>query len=262
MRRSRILARTLTARLPAIAVVAALALLATRVNYVPLWDGRIYADCIVDVALRALSPSALRCAEHVSHSYMAFAGAIQMLSPGSYPLILVANALLYLAACVAFFTIVRLAFPDNAHSLGRALLGVAFALHPAILASVVQPTIDFPLLPAFLWAVVFVLRRQRVALVAGRPGSRLREGDRCRVVRRARRFARPRSTSLRATEDGLKRTPNACAAGSAHDPSRRLRRVSRVSLDDPAGDRRLGGGHDAFVDPQTLHRSRASTARF
>ena len=97
---------------------------------------------------------------------MLFAGAIQMLSPGSYPLILLGNALLYVAACYAFFQIARLTFPGPTHDVGRALLGVAFALHPAVLASVVQPTIDFPLLPAFLWGVVFVLRGQRAWLIA------------------------------------------------------------------------------------------------
>jgi hypothetical protein len=97
---------------------------------------------------------------------MLFAGAIQMLSPGSYPLILIANTLLYVAACNAFFVIARLAFPAPEHDTGRALLGAAFALHPAVLASVVQPTIDFPLLPAFLWGVVFVLRGQRAWLIA------------------------------------------------------------------------------------------------
>ena len=97
---------------------------------------------------------------------MLFAGAIQMLSPGSYPLILIANTLLYVVACYAFFLIARLAFPAPAHDVGRALLCASFALHPAVLASVVQPTIDFPLLPAFLWGVVFVLRGQRAWLIA------------------------------------------------------------------------------------------------
>jgi hypothetical protein len=146
--------------------MAACALLASRLTYVPLWDGRIYADCIVDAAVGRLAPSTLRCSEHASHAYMLFAGAIQMLSPGSYPLMLVANGLLYVASCFAFFLIARLAFPGPAHDVGRALLGVAFALHPAVLASVVLPTIDFPLLPAFLWGVVFVLRGQRAWLIA------------------------------------------------------------------------------------------------
>lgn len=146
--------------------MVALALLASRLDYVPMWDGRIYADCIVTTALGALGASTLRCVDHVSHSYMLYAGAIQMLSPGSYPLILLANGLLYLASCAAFFLIVRRAFPEESHALGRGLASVAFALHPAILASVVQPTIDLPLLPGFLWGVVFVLRRNWVALIA------------------------------------------------------------------------------------------------
>jgi hypothetical protein len=96
---------------------------------------------------------------------MLFAGAIQMLSPGSYALILAANGILYLVACAAFHKLCKLAFPDSSHDLGRALLESAFVLHPAVLASVVQPTIDLPLLPAFLWGAVFLLRGRHVALI-------------------------------------------------------------------------------------------------
>jgi hypothetical protein len=153
------------ARLPVAAAAAALVLLATRIGYVPLWDGRIYADCIVDAAAGRLALSTLRCADHISHAYMLYAGAIQWLRPGSFPAILLANALLYLLACIAFVRLTRLAFPDDAHRVGRAFLGAAFALQPSILASVVQPTIDLPLLPGFLWGALFVLRRQWVRLV-------------------------------------------------------------------------------------------------
>src|SRR5687768_8705090 len=149
-----------------VTLVITLALLASQAAHVPFWDGRIYADCVIDAAEQRLAIDSLRCAEHISHAYMLYAGAVQMLSPGSFPLILLANALLYLLACAAFHRIASLAFPDSEHAFDRALLTSAFAAHPALLASVVQPNIDVPMLPALLWATVFALRRRWLALVA------------------------------------------------------------------------------------------------
>jgi len=143
-----------------------LALLASRSGHVPSWDGRIYGDCIIDAAERHLTLSSLRCSEHMSHAYMLYAGLIQMLSPGSFPLMLLANAILYLIACAGFYRLTQLAFPGPEHGVERGLLTSVFAAQPAILASVVQPNIDFPMLPAFLWGTVFIIRRQWVALIA------------------------------------------------------------------------------------------------
>jgi len=150
----------------AVVIVLTTAILASRLDFVPNWDGRFYADCIVDAALRKLAPSSLRCADHVSHAYMLYAGAVQMLSPGSYPLILAANAGLYLLACGAVHRLASLAFPGREHDLERAFPTALVAAQPAILAAVVQPNIDLPMLPAFLWGCVFVLRRQWIALIA------------------------------------------------------------------------------------------------
>ena len=150
----------------AMVIVLTTAILASRLDFVPNWDGRFYADCIVDAALRNLAPSSLRCADHVSHAYMLYAGAVQMLSPGSYPFILIANAGLYLLACLAVHRLASLAFPGRDHDLERAFLTSLVAAQPAVLAAVVQPNIDLPMLPAFLWGCVFVLRRQWIALIA------------------------------------------------------------------------------------------------
>src|SRR4029078_11771911 len=119
-----------------------LALLASRASYIPIWDGRIYAECIVDAGERHLALSTLRCVDHISHAYMLFAGAIQMLSPGSFPLMLLAHVILYLMGCAGFYRRAELAFPTDEHAMERALLTAVFAAQPAILASVVQPNID------------------------------------------------------------------------------------------------------------------------
>ncbi|HUQ79667.1 MAG TPA: hypothetical protein VM076_00945, partial [Gemmatimonadaceae bacterium] len=82
----------------AIAVAAALI---SQWQYSPMWDGRIYADCITEAA-RNFTPGALRCAGHASHAYIALVAAVQSIAPGSFPLLLLANAMLLLVACVGF----------------------------------------------------------------------------------------------------------------------------------------------------------------
>jgi hypothetical protein len=148
-----------------VAVAVPLMLLATRAGYVPMWDGRIYADCIIDAARQRLSLSSLRCADHISYVYMLYAGALQLISPASFPLMLLANALLWLVACAGFHRLTEIAFPGAEHRLDRSLLTAAFAFQPAILASVVQPNIDLPMLPAFLWATVFIVRLRWIPLI-------------------------------------------------------------------------------------------------
>lgn len=147
-------------------VAITLAMLASRASYVPTWDGRIYAECIVDAAVQRLSLDSLRCADHISQTYMLFAGAIQMLSPGSFPLMLLANAILYVVAIAGCYRLTTLAFPGDEHAVDRALLTSVVAAQPAMLASAVQPNIDFPMIPAFLWATVFIVQRRWLLVIA------------------------------------------------------------------------------------------------
>ena len=149
----------------ALAAVISVALLATRVGYQPIWDGRIYADCITEAA-RHFSPATLRCADHASQAYVALAAMVQALVPGSYPLLLATNAVLLAIACVGFHRVLRHVFPAPDLQLDRALLTAAVALQPSFLASVVHPGIDLPLLAGFVWCIAFALERRRLALVA------------------------------------------------------------------------------------------------
>jgi hypothetical protein len=147
-------------------LVVSIGLLATRLGMVPFWDGRIYADCLVDAAIRHLAVSTMRCGGHPSHAYILYAGAIQMLSPESFAPMLVANVVLYLLSCAAVYRLAQLAFPGEEHQSDRALITALVAVQPAVLASVVQPNIDLPLLPAFLWATVCIIRRRWLPLIA------------------------------------------------------------------------------------------------
>ncbi len=148
-----------------IVLVATVFLIARHGTLVPFWDGRAYADCIIDAAKRHLAPATLRCAGHPTQAFMLFAGAIQMLSPESFYPMLLAQTLLYLLSCAAVYRLAQLAFPGEAHRVDRALVTAVFAAQPVVLASVVQPNIDLPLLPAFLWGTVFIIRRRWLPLI-------------------------------------------------------------------------------------------------
>jgi hypothetical protein len=153
--------------LPAIAAVASCILIATRYDYVPMWDGRTYTDCIFHAARNLAAAGALRCGGHASHAFVAFAAAMQQFSPNgdSYAMLLVTNSVLLVLAAVGMWRLARLAFPHPDHSLERTLLAASVLLQPALLAATVQPGIDLPLVPAFLWSAVFLIEGRSIPLV-------------------------------------------------------------------------------------------------
>ena len=140
-------------------------MLVSRADYVPFWDGRFYTNCVLDAASGPFAIGALRCGEHASHAFMAFAALAQTLVPGGYAVVVGTNALVFLLACVGFHRLARLAFPADDQRVDRALLTATFALQPALLAAVVHPGIDLPLVPGFVWCTVFLLERRWVAVV-------------------------------------------------------------------------------------------------
>jgi hypothetical protein len=139
-------------------------LIGSRVSYVPMWDGFIYAEAIND-AVAAPSLEALRLAGHASQAYAAVAVALQAIAPESAWPLLVLNAALLVAACVGFHRLLTLAFPEPSRSVERALLTAAFALQPSLLATVVQPGLDLPVVPGIIWCTVFMLERRWVATI-------------------------------------------------------------------------------------------------
>jgi hypothetical protein len=155
--------RRLSIAVLGVAAVVMGALVITRLDYVPIWDGRIYAGCISAAAQR-FTLASLRCAGHASQAYAALAALVQMVAPESPVPLVVTNTGLFALACMAFHRLTRLVFPA-VPSVDRALLTAAFVVHPVFLSAVVQPSLDLPLLPAFLWSTVFVLERRWVPLV-------------------------------------------------------------------------------------------------
>ena len=131
----------------------------------PFWDGRFYTNCVLDAASGPFSVGALRCGEHASHVFIGLAALTQAVARGGFAVLVATNALIYLLACVGFHRLARLAFPAAEQRVDRAWLTATFALQPALLAAVVHPGIDLPLVPGFVWCAVFLLERRWVAVV-------------------------------------------------------------------------------------------------
>jgi hypothetical protein len=155
--------------LPAIALLAGAAvsalLLWSRRDYVPIFDGRIYADCIEQVARHPGELAGYRCAGHVAESYVAILALAARLRPDSAGALLLANTLLFAVGAVALWRLVRRAFPGEEHRVGRALVVGAYLVHPIVLASVVQPGLDLGLLVFSLCALAAAVEGRRRLLV-------------------------------------------------------------------------------------------------
>jgi hypothetical protein len=162
-RMPRTLARTRVSALPAalgLAGAAVALLLWSRLDYVPIWDGYEYAAAIDRAARAPFELDNLRLAGHTSHVYAVLVAAAQAIAPGQYWPLLVTNTVLLAVAALGFHRLSGLAFPGADEDTDRALLTSAFVLQPALVAAVVQPGIDLPLVPGFVWAAVFLLERR------------------------------------------------------------------------------------------------------
>jgi hypothetical protein len=132
--------------------------LATRIRYVPMWDGYEYASAITRAAAEGFQLGDLRLAGHASHAYAVLVIAAQFLAPGQAWPILLVNTLLWLAAVAGLWRLSAIVFPQPDLRVERSLVTATFAAQPALLAAVVQPGLDLPVVPWFLWTAVFLLR--------------------------------------------------------------------------------------------------------
>lgn len=134
-----------------IILIAFILLLWPERGYVPIWDGRVYANCAVDAATQEqFSWSSLRCAGHPSYGWTALMALSQLATPGDAGMLLLLNAILGLLAVYAFRAIAAALFPDRTHARALNVLTIACAVHPVLLSTLVQPNVDFGVYVFFL----------------------------------------------------------------------------------------------------------------
>lgn len=138
------------------------AVLFPEFGYVPVWDGRVYANCAVEAAASGLTLDSLRCAGHPSQAYAVFLAFSQLLRLGDVSLLHLTDTLLGLLALASFRVVLARVFPAPHLARDLDLVTLACAVHPVILSTLVQVNIDFGVY-VFFFATL-------AALVSGRFG--------------------------------------------------------------------------------------------
>ena len=157
-------------RLLAFTVIGALFALTLfpEFGYVPIWDGRVYADCAVDAATGGISFASLRCAGHPSQGYAIWLALSQIVRPGDVSLLHLTNTLLGLVALASIRVVLARVFPAPALARELDLVLLACAIHPVLLSTLVQVNIDFGVYVFFFAALAALLSgRLRWAALAG-----------------------------------------------------------------------------------------------
>jgi hypothetical protein len=144
----------------ALAALAAIALISGHLSYIPMWDGRAYAECAVEASLRGFAPFYLRCWGHASHFYVAILAISQLVDSGNGVALIAVNAVVLAVGVAGFHRLTRTVFPAREHELDRALLSAVFLLQPPFLASALQPGLDLPVLVGTIWTIALLLERR------------------------------------------------------------------------------------------------------
>ena len=122
------------------------AILRPELHYVPIWDGRVYANCAIEAAssgLGGLSMESLRCAGHPSQGYIIFLAASQLLSFANIAALHFTNVLLGLLALASIRVVLARVIPDPARVRQLDLLTLLCAVHPVLLSTLLQVNVDF-----------------------------------------------------------------------------------------------------------------------
>ncbi len=121
-------------------------ILLPELHYVPIWDGRVYANCAIEAATNGfagLSMESLRCAGHPSQGYVIFLAASQLLRFGDIAAMHATNILLGITALASIRVVLARIVPDLARARQLDLVTLLCAVHPAVLSTLLQVNVDF-----------------------------------------------------------------------------------------------------------------------
>ncbi len=137
-------------------------------GFVPIWDGNVYMQCVVDAAANGLNVHSLRCGGHQSQLYMGLLALTQLASPGNLTAIVAMNLALAIGALGAFAVVLGRLLPAEEWCWQRAQLVTVIALHPLIAATLLQLNSDFGVYVFFAMTLAAILvRRYRLVALAG-----------------------------------------------------------------------------------------------
>ena len=122
------------------------AILKPELHYVPIWDGRVYANCAIEAAsngFASLSMESLRCAAHPSQGYIIFLAASQLIRFADIAALHITNILLGLVALASIRVVLARLIPDPERAWQLDLVTLLCAVHPVLLSTLLQVNVDF-----------------------------------------------------------------------------------------------------------------------
>ncbi|MFI5245991.1 MAG: hypothetical protein ACHQQR_12240, partial [Gemmatimonadales bacterium] len=128
--------------------------------FVPIWDGNVYMQCVVDAATNGLTVHSLRCGGHQSQLYMGLLALTQLPRPGNMAAIVAMNVALAFAALAAFAALLRRLVPGEEYWAERALIVSILAIHPLLAATLVQLNSDFGVYVFFAMSLACIVSRR------------------------------------------------------------------------------------------------------
>lgn len=143
------------ARAVVVAVAAALLaiMIVPQLGYVPIWDGRVYANCVMNAAFSGINLESLRCADHPSQGWAAVLATVQLFAPGSVAALHLTDLALGIVAIAGYRVLLARVFPDPVHATALDLVAVAAAVQPVVVSTLLQPNVDFGVYAFFFVAI-------------------------------------------------------------------------------------------------------------
>jgi hypothetical protein len=129
-------------------------------SFVPIWDGNVYMQCVVDAATHGLDMHSLRCGGHQSQLYMGLLALTQLANPGNLSAIVAMNIALAFGALASFAVVLRRLLPGDAWCIQRAQIVTIIAVHPLLSATLMQLNSDFGVYVFFAMALAAIVSRQ------------------------------------------------------------------------------------------------------
>ena len=144
--------------LPALILFSAVTL--SFADFIPIWDGRIYLDCLQRAVHAGWFDGNYSCASHPTAVYFWLLGAFLRIDPDSYAPIIVVNTILAILGIHSFHWLARRLLPGGEHRWTVAAATLAFAAHPSFTANAVQLTPDFGVLVFTLISLRWLVDRK------------------------------------------------------------------------------------------------------
>lgn len=136
-----------------------------HLDFVPLWDGVVYSQCIHN-AVSSHDVESLMCQGHSSVVYFGIVAAFSAIAHEAPVATILVNLGLGIAAILAFLRIARLLFPES-ELVERTLLATAFSAGPVLVANALNLSPDYGMAVFSLLALLGLLERRRALTVIG-----------------------------------------------------------------------------------------------